>query len=58
MIIKIYKISTMELWIMKNKSALIEFVFQETGLLLPNKYNIKKIIKYLPVEDYYYIGGE
>lgn len=37
---------------MKNKSALIKFIMQETGMLLPQKYTIKELIKYLPVENY------
>ena len=52
MIIKIFKISTAELWTIKNKNKLIDFIEQETGTIAPRKLTIKQLIKYLPVENY------
>ena len=53
MIIKIFKISTMEMWILHNKNALIDFIEQEMDLLAPKNLTINELIKWLPVENYY-----
>lgn len=53
MIVKIFKISTKEMWTMYNKRGLIAFVKQETGFTISDKMTIKQIVKYLPVENYY-----
>ena len=53
MIIKIFKISTKEMWIMRNKAALCEFINQEIGAIPYDKLTIDKLIKYLPKENYY-----
>lgn len=52
MIIKIFKISTKELYTFNNKSELFEFVKEVTDM--PALYNktIPQLIAYLPVEDY------
>lgn len=53
LIIKIFKISTQEMWKFKNKNALREFVM-ENILCIPSKHaTIKELISYLPVEEYY-----
>ena len=53
MIIKIFKMSTVEMWTMRNKKALVQFINQETNLYVSDRQTIKQLIKYLPVEDYY-----
>jgi hypothetical protein len=55
MIIKIFKISTMEMWTLKNKDALVDFIEQETGMIASKILTIKQLVKYLPTEDYHYI---
>lgn len=52
MIIKVFKVSTAEMWIMKNKNALIRFIEGETNNYVPCTLTVKQLIKYLPVEDY------
>lgn len=52
MITKIFKVSTAEMWTLRNKQRLILFVERETGSLVSNKLTIDQLIKYLPVEDY------
>lgn len=52
MIIKIFKVSTEEMWTLQNKKRLILFIEKETGMLVPERLNINQIVKYLPVEDY------
>ena len=53
MIIKIFKISTAEMWTMNSKKMLVKFVKQETGEVIPGELTINQIVKHLPVEDYY-----
>ena len=53
MIIKIFKISTMEMWTMRNKEALRQFVEQETNTFIPISLTIKQLIECLPIEDYH-----
>ncbi len=53
MIIKIFKISTMEMWVIPNKTELISFIEKETNALIPRKLAINQLMSYLPVEDYY-----
>ena len=55
MIIKIFKISTAEMWALRNKKSLILFVEKETGTLVSEKLKIEQLVKYLPVEDYYWV---
>ena len=55
MTIKIFKISTMEMWILKNKNALVDFIEQETNIIMPRLFTIKQLLAYLPIEDYHYI---
>lgn len=52
MIIRVFKISTEELWKIPNKKQFIEFIKQETGHIVPSSFTIKQLITYLPVEDY------
>ena len=53
MVIKIFKISTKEMFTMKNKKALCDFINQETGVTPDNKMTIFKLIQYLPRENYH-----
>ena len=53
MVIKVFKISTMEMWTLRNKGALVNFIEQETKLILPHRLTITQLIKYLPIEDYH-----
>ena len=53
MVVKIFKISTMEMWTIRHKKALVEFIEQETESLVPATLTIDQLFKYLPVEDYY-----
>ena len=53
MIIKIYKISTMEMWTLKDKKALIDFIKMETNITVPANFTINQLIKYLPIENYH-----
>ena len=52
MIVKVFKVSTAEMWTMHDKKALIKFIEQETGQYIPEQLTIEQLIKYLPVEDY------
>jgi hypothetical protein len=52
MIIKIFKISTMEMWILRNKKDLVRFIEQETCKYLSLTMTIDQLVKYLPVENY------
>ena len=52
MIIKVFKISTMELWTMHNKKELTRFIEQETDNYVLSTMTIEQLIRYLPVEDY------
>ena len=45
----------MEMWTLKNKQALIDFIEMETNMLMSKKFTIKQLIKYLPVENYHYV---
>lgn len=53
MIIKIFKIPTKEMWTIKNKEALCNFIYQEVGIRPDSKLTIFKLIQYLPRENYY-----
>ena len=53
MVIKIFKISTKEMWTIRNKNALCEFIYQETGKKPDSKFTIFKLIQYLPRQNYY-----
>lgn len=52
MVVKIFKVSTSEMWTLKNKRRLICFIEKETGSLVSEKLTINQLVKYLPVEDY------
>lgn len=52
MMIKIFKISTMEMWTMHNKRELVKFIEQETCNYVSSTMTIAQLMKYLPVEDY------
>lgn len=52
MVIKIFKISTKEMWTMKNKETLCDFITQEVGIKPDGKLTIFKLIQYLPKENY------
>ena len=53
MIIKIFKISTKEMYTFKNKFWLHQFIQKETNKHPSLSLPINKLTKYLPVEDYY-----
>lgn len=52
MVIKIFKVSTAEMWTLKNKQRLVLFIEQETGRFVSNKLTIDQLVRYLPVENY------
>lgn len=52
MIIRIFKISTMQLATIPNKSFLIQYIEKEIGKYVPTNLTINKLIEYLPVENY------
>ena len=52
MVIKIFKISTKEMWTISNKEALCDFIKQETGARPDSKLTIFQLVKYLPRENY------
>lgn len=53
MIIKIFKIDTLEMCTIRHKRALIRFIKDEIGLYLSSEMTIDQLIKHLPVEQYY-----
>ena len=53
MIIKIFKISTKEMYTFKNKFWLHQFIQTEVNKHPSLRLPIDKLAKYLPVEDYY-----
>lgn len=52
MVIKIFKISTKEMWTIQNKETLCDFIKKETGIEPNNKLTIFKLMQYLPKESY------
>jgi hypothetical protein len=55
MIIRIFKISTMEMWTLKNKKALVMFIRQEIGVRASADQTINRLIRYLPSENYHMV---
>lgn len=53
MVIKIFKISTKEMYTIPNKNALCSFIQQETGINTNNKMTIFKLMTFLPKENYH-----
>jgi hypothetical protein len=53
MIIRIFKISTKEMWKLNGKKSLVQFIEQETNTFTSDKLTIDQLIKYLPKEEYY-----
>jgi hypothetical protein len=53
MIVKIFKISTKEMYTFRNKYALHNFVQTSTNRHPSLRSSINELVKYLPVEDYY-----
>lgn len=53
MIIKIFKIETLEMCTIYHKKALIRFIKDELGIYLSSQMSIDQLMKYLPVEEYY-----
>ena len=49
---KVFKISTIEMWTVCNKSELIKLIEQETGIYVSDKLTIDQLMKYLPIENY------
>ena len=52
MIVKIFKVSTKEMYTFKNKLLLHQFIQNETNKHPPLTLTIDRLIKYLPIEDY------
>lgn len=52
MIIRIFKVSTAEMWTFYDKQALREYVIQNVLCAPRHNATIKELISYLPVEDY------
>lgn len=50
--IKIFKVSTREMFTFKDKSELIVFIYETVGTV-PYNANINDLIKTLPREEYY-----
>lgn len=53
MIIKIFKISTKEMYTLKNKYELYMFIKGQTNICPGFNNSINELIQFLPVEDYY-----
>ena len=53
MTIKIFKMSTMEMWTMRDKKALVKFIEQENNAYIPAQLTINQLMRYLPIEDYH-----
>ena len=53
MTIKIFKISTMEMWTMRGKKALVKFIEQENNAYVPVQLTIDQLMRYLPIEEYH-----
>ena len=53
MVIKIFKITTKEMWTIGNKEALCDFIYKETGTKPDNKLTIFKLMQLLPRNNYY-----
>ena len=52
MIIKVFKVSTAEMWTFRNKEAFRKYVVKNV-LCVPSKTaTIDELMQYLPVEDY------
>lgn len=52
MVIKIFKVSTKEMWTLPNKDALCDFITQETGIKPDGRLTAFKLMQYLPKENY------
>lgn len=52
MIIRVFKISTAEMWTFYNKQALRKYVIQNVFCLPKKNATVNELIQYLPVEDY------
>lgn len=53
MTVKIFKISTKEMYTFKNKYELYSFVKEKTNTFPQFSMTIDQLVRYLPVEDYY-----
>ena len=52
MVIKIFKVSTKEMWTFRNKDVLRKYIIQNILCVPRPNATINELIKYLPVEDY------
>lgn len=52
MIIKIFKVSTAEMWTFKNKKAFRKYVVSNVLCVPPTNATVNELMRYLPVEDY------
>ena len=55
MIVRIFKISTMEMWTLRNKKELIKLIEQETDVYVSDRLKIEQLVKYLPTENYCFV---
>lgn len=53
MIIKIFKLDTLEMCTIRHKKGLIRFIQDELGVYLSQDMSIGQLLKYLPTEQYY-----
>lgn len=53
MIIKIFKIETLEMCTIRHKKGLVQFIQDELGIYLSKDMTINQLLKYLPIEQYY-----
>ena len=52
MVIKIFKVSTTEMWVFANKQAFREYVIHNVLCAPRQNATIDELMRYLPVEDY------
>lgn len=52
MIIKVFKVSTAEMWTFRNKDAFRKYVVSNILCAPKTNATIDELMKYLPVEDY------
>ena len=52
MIVKVFKVSTAEMWTFANKQALRQYVVSNILCVPKKNATINELIRYLPVEDY------
>lgn len=58
MIVRIFKISTAEMWTLKNKQELLRFIKQEINMIASSNLTIQKLTSYFPVEEYHIVTSK